>query len=181
LLKEEITKLVDKHGKESVLESAEEVLTNAIQKKVPAEYERLIKPEQIDEIANTIDGALLDVAEASKSVDESYSNKGELLREISQLKTAIQLKEAEAIMTLGGEQAEIDGKVARVKTGAEQDMYRRYMSREERTRLSALEGDLQALDIDLYRTRDLRDDAKLTADLVQSKAYVQANLLKFLS
>src|SRR5690625_8007855 len=40
--------------------------------------------------------------------------KGELLREISQLKTAIQLKEAEAIMTLGGEQAEI-GRASRTE------------------------------------------------------------------
>src|SRR5690625_7383347 len=85
--------------------------------------------------------------------------KGELLREISQLKTAIQLKEAEAIMTLGGEQAESDGKVARGKTGAEQDRYRRYMSREEGTRLSALGGDRQEVDIHLYRTGDLRDGA----------------------
>lgn len=180
-MKTTLQKLIDEHGQEHVLQAAEQILTNSIKKKVPTEYERLIKPEQIDEIANTIDGALLDIAEAGKQVDEAYSNKGDLLKEITQLKTLIQLIEAEAIMTLGGETAVVEGRTARVKTGAEQDMYRRYMSREERAHLAELEGDLQALDINLYKARDLREDAKLSAELVKAKAYVQANLLKFLS
>lgn len=176
-----IQKLADKNGQEEVLKAAEQVLMNSIQKKVPTEYERLIQPKEIELVKSTIDDAILDLAAAGREVDESYSDKGDLLKKISQLRTAIQIKEAEAIMTLGGEQAVIDGKTARVKTGAEQDMYRRYMSREERTELSKLEGELQAIDVDIHKARALRDDAKVTSDLVIAKAYVQANLLKILS
>lgn len=180
-MKEKLQEIINTHGQEDFIKAAEELLSTALQKKVPAGYERLIQPEQIAEVYHTIDDAFLDIRSASKALTDTYENKGSLLKEITQLETEIQIKEAEAIMMLPGENVDINGNMARVKTGAEQDMYRRYMSREERTKLAAKQGELQALDIEIYKARDLRDDAKNTAELIKSKAFVQANLLKFLS
>lgn len=173
--------LIDDYGEENILKAAEQLLTKKLNQKVPSGYVKVVQPEQVEDVLDLIDNSIKDVTEAGKIVQEAYGERSVLIRQITQLETAVKLVEAEAIMTLGGETAIIEGKTARVKTGAEQDMYRRYMSREERTKLAELQGDLKALEMDSYKAKDRWDEAKLTAELIKSRANVQANLLGFLS
>ena len=99
------------------------------------------------------------------------------------LKTAVELKEAEAFMQIQGEgrnqYAYVNDQKVALTNDTLRDAYRQHYSKEERQQLTEVEQELASIDIKIYQTKDAWETAKESADLVKAKAYVQANLLKF--
>lgn len=176
-----LNSLIDDYGEEKVITAAKQLLTNKLQEKTPAGYVPLIQPEKVQESIAYIDNALADVTAAGKEVEQSYAGKVEIIKSIEQLKTSIEIQEAEAFMLLEGNKVQIDGKSVTLSNDKMRDMYRTYVTRESRQRLSELQADLKAIEIKQFKAKDRWDEAKINADLIKSRAYVQANLLNFLS
>ncbi|MEN2464956.1 hypothetical protein [Ornithinibacillus sp. JPR2-1] len=180
MLENEIKSLIDDHGKDNVLKAAEQLLIKNLNRKVPAGYDSLVQPEKIEDTVGYIESALQDVADAGKAVEEAYGEKRNLVRQIEQVKTAIELTEAEAFMQLDGNHAVVDGKKVTLSNDKLRDMYRKYVSREGRSTLANFESELKAIEIDIFKAKDRWEEAKLSADLIKSRANVQASLLQFL-
>lgn len=176
-----LNKLVEEHGAENVFTAAKQILNGKIDSQSDSGYAGLIQPDKVQESVSLIENALRDVTEAGKAVEEAYGDRRSLVKQISQLETSIELTEAEAFMQLEGNKVEVDGKTITLSNDKMRDMYRKYSSREERKQRAELESELKAIEISTYKAKDRWEEAKLSADLVKSRAYVQANLLEFLS
>ncbi len=172
--------LIDDYGNEKVVQAAEQLLDQE-QNKRAGQYHELVTPEKISEDLWLLHESVKDISMAGQAVDDSYANRRDLIKQISQLKTSIELDEAEAFMMLEGNKVEVEGKIVTLSNDKMRDMYRHYVTRDARSKLAILEADLKAIEIDTYKAQDKWKEAKEAADLIKARSYVQANLLKFLS
>lgn len=179
-MKKILESLIDDYGNEIVLQAAEELL-NQEQNKRAGQYHDLVTPEKITDVLHFIDNSLKDIATAGQVVDDAYANRRELVRQIHQLETSIELDEAEAFMMLDGNKVEMDGRVITLSNDKMRSAYQKYVTREPRKKLADLESDLKAIEIDIHKAKEKWDEAKESAELIKARSYVQANLLKFLS
>lgn len=179
-MKEIFESLIDDYGEEKVIKAARQLLSQKLNEKA-AGYSELIKPEKVQDAVELIDRTVQDVAEAGRLVEFAYGDKRSLIKQIANLQTSIELTEAEAFMQLDGNSVVIDGKKVTLSNDKLRDMYRKYVSREERKRLAELESELKAIEVDIFKAKDRWEEAKTNADLIKSRAHVQANLLQFLS
>ncbi len=180
-LNNQIRSLQEEHGKEKLLAAAIEILG----KKVPTDYVRVLDPFELQASLQQIDAAVQDVLEKGKAREEAYGEKIKLLKQKTKLDTQVKLKEAEAFMAIQHEAKSqyviIDNQKVILGNDKMRDAYRRQYSKVEREELSGIEAELNAIDIGLSAAKDAWETAKESADLVKAKAYVQANLLKFLA
>ncbi|MCY8609932.1 hypothetical protein G3M81_12540 [Bacillus paralicheniformis] len=183
-LKDQITALVGEFGKDKVVEAAEELLSAAV-KKIPEGYDSVASPENVDFVVRTIDAAIEDVVEAGKKINAAYGDRASLMRRKAQIETEIQLKEAEAIMSIRGEgrnqYVEVNGEKVALTNDTLRDAYRRTASKVERQELAGITAQLAKIEVELMAAKDDYATAKETADLLKARAHVQGNLLKFLS
>ncbi|PGM44880.1 hypothetical protein CN949_30670 [Bacillus thuringiensis] len=180
-LNNEILSLQEEHGKEKLLAAATKILG----KKVPTDYVRVLDPLELQASLQQIDAAVQDVLEKGKAREEAYGKKADLIKQKVKLKTAVELKEAEAFMQIQGEgrnqYAYVNDQKVALTNDTLRDAYRLHYSKEERQQLTDVEQELASIDIKIYQTKDAWETAKESADLAKAKAYVQANLLKFLA
>lgn len=180
-LNKQIRSLQEVHGTEKLLAAATEILG----KKVPIDYVRVLDPLELQASLQQIDAAVQDVLEKGKAREEAYGRKAELIKQKVKLKTAVELKEAEAFMQIQGEGrnqfAYVNDQKVALTNDTLRDAYRQHYSKEERQQLTEVEQELASIDIKIYQTKDAWETAKESADLVKAKAYVQANLLNFLA
>ncbi|AQY38442.1 hypothetical protein B4918_10740 [Bacillus thuringiensis] len=180
-LNNQIRSLQEEHGKEKLLAAATKILG----KKVPTDYVRVLNPLELQASLQQIDAAVQDVLEKGKAREEAYGEKSKLLKQKTKLDTQVKLKEAEAFMAIQHEGKSqyviIDNQKVILGNDKMRDAYRRQYSKSEREELSTVEAELNAIDIGLSAAKDAWETAKESADLVKAKAYVQANLLKFLA
>lgn len=172
--------LVQEHGQVKVAQAAKQLLDQE-QKKKAGNYHSLVSPDKLAEDLQLYHNALLDISAAGKAVEETYKNKSSIVKQLTQINTSIELTEAEAFMQLEGNKVEVDGKIVTLSNDKMRDMYRKYTSRAERKRLAELEADLKEIEIETFKAKDRWEEAKLSAEMIKSRAYVQANLLHFLS
>lgn len=180
-LNKQIRSLQEVHGTEKLLAAATEILG----KKVPTDYVRVLDPLELQASLQQIDAAIRDVIEKGIEQESAYGKKADLIKQKVKLKTAVELKEAEAFMQIHGEGrnqfAYVNGQKVALTNDTLRDAYRLHYSKEERQQLTEVEQELASIDIKIYQKRDAWGTAKESADLVKAKAYVQANLLKFLA
>jgi hypothetical protein len=182
-LQDGIALLVGKYGKEEVTAAAEKLLACQA-KQVPTDYIKVLAPDQIHATVSQLDAAVEDLDNAGRKSQESYGERGELLRQKAQLETAIELTEAEALMGVKGtgknQYVEWNGEKVELTNDKLRDAYRRAMSAENRKKLAEVEGDLQALEVEKFKAKDNWEMTKEAVDAVKAKAHVQAGLLNFL-
>lgn len=172
--------LIDDYGNEKVVQAAKQLLDQE-QNKRAGQYHELVKPEQIKDDLHLLQQAILDITAAGENLDKAYANRRELVKEIHNLETDIELDEAEAFMMLDGNKVQMDGRTVTLSNDKMRDSYRKYVTRDKRSKLAVLEAELKAIEIDIYKAKDKWDEAKEAAELIKARCYVQANLLKFLS
>ncbi|MCR9040904.1 hypothetical protein QRX25_10645 [Bacillus sp. L381] len=183
-LEDKITTLVGEYGKEKVIEAAEKLLAASV-KKVPEGYDSVIAPDNVQFVAQTIDAAIEDIVEAGQKVDAAYGERASLLKQKTTLETAVQLKEAEAIMQIQGEgrsQYVIwNGEKIALTNDTLRDSYRRSAAESEHRQLADVKAQLAEIEVNIMAAKDAYATAKEAADLLKAKAHVQGNLLKFLA
>ncbi|MER1275518.1 hypothetical protein RJD11_12260 [Bacillus velezensis] len=183
-LEDKITALVGEYGKEKVMNAAEELLNAAI-KKVPAGYDSVVSPENVQFVIQAIDAAVADVVAEGEKVDSAYGERARLMKEKTTLETAVQLKEAEAIMQIQGEgrsQYVIwKGEKIALTNDTLRDSYRRSAAESEHRQLANVKAQLAEIEVNIMAAKDMYATAKEAADLLKAKAHVQGNLLKFLA
>lgn len=146
------------------------------------QYNSLIAPEKVLAQENLTNETIKDVTAAGQALEEAYGERAALVKAITQLEGAIQLEEATAFMNIDDKGVvEVDGKQVKLSNSEMRDMYRRYVSRETRKQLVEKQADLKEIEINIFKAKDRYDESKLVADMIISRSYVQANLLKFLS
>ncbi|MEH7457558.1 hypothetical protein V7183_10075 [Bacillus sp. JJ1127] len=180
-LNKQIRSLQEVHGTEKLLAAAKEILG----KKVPSDYVRVLDPLELQASLQQIDAVVQDVIDKGKAREEAYGEKIKLLKQKTKLETQVKLKEAEAFMAIQHEGKSqyviIDNQKVILGNDKMRDAYRRQYSKVEREELAEIEAELSAIDTGLSAAKDAWETAKESADLVKAKAYVQANLLKFLA
>lgn len=145
-------------------------------------YNHIIGPERLSSVDKLIDATIEDVSNAGEAVEKAYGDRAALQKALTQLDGTIKLTEATAFMQIDEKNmVEIDGKQVKLSNGEMRDMYRRYVSRDLRKEKTEKEADLKEIEINIMQAKDRWEEAKTASDLVQAKAWVQANLLKFLS
>lgn len=183
-VQDQLTILVGQFGKEAVTQAAEQLLSASV-KKVPPGYESLITADKIAFSVQAIDAAVADVVAAGEEVDKAYGERASLLKRKTTLETSIQLKEAEAYMQIRGEARSqyvmIAGEKVALSNEETRKAYARTSAKEERQALAEIEAELNEIEIKIMQARDKYETAKEGADLVKRKAFVQGNLLNFLS
>jgi len=172
--------LIDDYGNEKVIHAAEQLL-NKEQRRRAGQYHELVTPEKISEGLYFVDQAVGDLLTSGKTVQEAYANRAEIVKQITQLETSIELDEAEAFMMADGNKVQIDGKTVTLSNDKMRDAYRKYVTRQPRTKLAELESELKRIEIEIAKAKDNQDTAKQSADILKARIYVTANLLKFLS
>lgn len=146
------------------------------------QYNSLVAPERVLAAEQLTNETIKDVTGAGRAVEAAYGERAVLVKAITQLEGDIQLQEATAFMDIDEKGVvEVDGKQVKLANSEMRDMYRRYVSRETRKQLVEKQADLKEIEINVIKAKDRYDESKLVADMVISRSYVQANLLKFLS
>lgn len=149
------------------------------------EYLSIINPQKLEDTLQQLDQAVVDVIDAGTKREESYGEKRDLLRRKYELEGRVELEEADALMTVRGEgktaHAIVNGETVSLTNDKARDAFRRYASKETRTELAQVEGQLSQLDVDRFKATDGWETAKEAADLVRHKAALQASLLNFLT
>ncbi len=172
--------LIDDYGNEKVTQAAKQLLDRE-QNKRAGQYHELVTPEKLTEDLSLLEDSIKDITAAGQLVNEAYSNRRDLVKEISQLETSIELDEAEAFMMLDGNKVQMDGRTVTLSNDKMRSAYQKYVSREKRLERAELEADLKAIEIDIFKAKDKWEEAKQAAELIKARAHVQANLLRFLS
>jgi len=145
-------------------------------------YNAMIAPEKLLSVSNLVDATIEDLTAAGEAVENAYGERASLVKAIVQLEGAIQLTEAEAFMQIDEKNGVIvDDKPVKLANSEMRDMYRRYVSRDLRKELTEKQADLKEIEIHIFKAKERYDESKVVADMVIAKAYVQANLLKFLA
>lgn len=148
------------------------------------EYLPIINAQKLQDTLQQLDGAVSDVITAGEKRESSYGEKRDLLKRKYELEGRIEVEEAQALMEVKGDGKEahaiVNGEKVSITNDKARDAYRRYASKEARTELAQVEGQLAQLDVDRFRATDAWETAKAVADLVGNKASLQAALLNFL-
>lgn len=180
-LKEQIAQLVTAYGQEKVKHAAEQLL-QATLKKPHAEL-TVLSPKEIQYTADQLDCAISEIGDRQKEKQEAYKNKGDLLKQKTQLETEIKLAEAAAFMNTQSDGKNpvgmIDGKPVTLSNDTMRDAYRRHHSSKQRTRLAEINAEIAVIDVDLQQKNEALHAAKDAAEAAKAKAGLQAALLKF--
>jgi len=183
-LENQLTSLVGQFGKEAVVAAAEELLVASV-KKVPAGYDSIVTADKIAFTIQATDAAVSDVVSAGQAVDKAYGERASLLKQKTQLDTAVQLTEANAIMQIRGEARSqyvmVEGEKVGLNNEEARKAYAKMASANERRQLAEIEAQLNEIEIKIMQAKDNYATAKEGADLVKAKAHVQGNLLNFLA
>lgn len=146
------------------------------------QYNSLIAPEKLLAAENLTTETVRDVTAAGQLLEAAYGERAVLVKAITQLEGAIQLEEATAFMNIDEKGfADVNGKPVKLANSEMRDMYRHYVSRDTRAQLTEKKAFLKEIEVNILKAKDRYDESKLVADMVISRSYVQANLLKFLS
>lgn len=183
-LENQLTMLVGQYGRDAVVQAAEQLLAAAV-KKIPAGYDSVVTADKIAFSVQAIDAAVSDVVAAGEVVDKAYGERASLLKQKTQLETAMQLTEANAIMQIRGESRSqyvmVEGEKVGLNNEEARKAYAKMASQIERKQLAEVEAQLNEIEVKIMQAKDNYATAKEGADLVKAKAHVQGNLLNFLA
>lgn len=182
-LKDGIEKYIAVHGKERVANSINEILGNGA---VSRDKHPIINNNQLQLTVNQLDAGTSDILEAGEKKEEEYKNKADLLKEIRQLQTEIELAEAEAIMEIRGESSRSqyiikDGEKVAMTNDTARDAYMATKSAKYRRKLAEKEAELARIDAKIREVNDKKGIITEGNEGVRAKAGLQAALLKYLS
>lgn len=180
----EFNNLVSQHGVAAVIEAASQMLEKIERPAVPAEYVPVIASDKLHDTVQQLDASVSDIIEKAKGREKVYGDKISLLKRKRELETAIELKEAGAIMEIRGEarsQYVIVGEDKISLTNEEaRKAYAKMAAAEERKQMATVESDLLQIEQKAFWAKDEYEAAIKAGDQVQAKAYVQAGLLNML-
>lgn len=149
---------------------------------VNEQYNSIISADKVAANESLINTAIQDLTTAGEAQENAYGDRASLVKKVKQLEGAIQLTEAEAFMRIDEKGfVEVEGKQVKLANAEMRDMYRYHVSRELRKELHEAQAELSSIEIDIYKAKERYDEAKQVSELIIAKAYVQANLFKFLS
>lgn len=178
---QEMKELMEKYGTEAVVAAVKQLT----QKAIPKENRPIIDDDKLQATVYQLDTAIADILEAGTTLEATYQNKAELMKQARQLDTEIQLTEANAVMEIQGIGKDafvvVGGKKVAITNDTSRDAYRRTTSQDIRKKQATIEAEITRLDISLMRARD-NYNAKLEAfQGVRVKANLQAAMLNYLS
>lgn len=154
-------------------------------REMPAELYHILSPAAVIDTKQQLDACVSDLLEKGSKREQAYDGKKALIGRKYMLETAIQLKESEAFMNNMDE----NGKTGILPNGSQfplnndtnRDIFRKLHSAVERKQLGEVEAELKTIEIDAMQARDSYETAVSNAEIVKSKAFLQANLLRFIS
>ncbi|NIK67902.1 hypothetical protein [Paenibacillus sp. BK720] len=172
------------YGAETLKAVAESMLGQLqTTRQLPAEFYRMLSPEQIEATAYALDSSLDDIIAKGQAREDVYKNRGELVRKRIALENEIKTIEAEAIIN-----GNSDGKVITwedqkypFNNDLARDAFRRTVSRDKRKELAEVEGEIAALEFESFKARDGWETVIQASESARMKARVQAHLLEWLS
>jgi len=179
-----LQQLADTYGMEKMTEAAEAMLGQLeASKQLPAEYARLLSPEQLQNTAIQLDSAMDDIIVRGQEKENCYGNKGELVSQKINLDNQIKINEAVAMVNGGGDAKVIvyEGVTYPFNNEAARDAFRRFVTKELRKQRAELEGEIVKADLKIEQAKDNWNAAVQASHLVQAKANAQAALLNWLA
>lgn len=185
-MKEELQKLFEKYGVDSVAKAVAEAATQHI----PTINTPVVNDSQIINTISQLDAAVADILEAGKKNEETYQNKADLVRRARQLETFIQITEMEAINMICGSGKDAYGiithengtyKQVAVTNDIQRDAFRRHFSATERKELASVEADIKAIEVAQFKAREDLDTKKEALSCIRAKAELQAAALTYLA
>lgn len=185
-MKEELQKLFEKYGVDTVVKAVAEATTQHI----PTINTPVVTDNQIINTISQLDAAVSDILEAGRKNEETYQNKADLARRARQLETSIQITEAEAINTIIGTGKDAygvitysDGTSTKVSLNndTQRDAFRRHFSAAERKELASVEADIKAIEVAQFKAREGLEAKKEALSCIRAKAELQAAALTYLA
>lgn len=185
-MKEELQKLFEKYGVDTVAKAVAEATTQHI----PTINTPVVTDSQIINTISQLDAAVSDILEAGRKNEETYQNKADLARRARQLETEAQIVESEAIMKIEGTGKtafgfvhDDTGKSVKVflTNDIQRDAYRRHHSAHIRKELASVESDIKAIEVAQFKAREDLEAKKEALSCIRAKAELQAAALTYLA
>ena len=185
-MKEELQKLFEKYGVDTVVKAVTEATTQHI----PTINTPVVTDSQIINTISQLDAAVSDILEAGRKNEETYQNKADLARRARQLETSIQITEAEAINTICGTGKDAYGVITypngtstkvSLNNDTQRDAFRRHFSAAERKELASVEADIKAIEVAQFKAREDLEAKKEALSCIRAKAELQAAALTYLA
>jgi len=182
-LKDGVEKYIKVHGKKKVAEAINQILDTGA---APRENHPVVSDSELQLTVNHLDGGISDIIEAGAKKEELYNNKADLLKEIRELETEIELAEAEAIMEIRGESSRSqyimrDGEKVAIGNDTAREALMKNNSAKYRKKLAAKEAELARIDQKLSEVNDEKGTVKESNESIRAKARLQAALLNYLA
>lgn len=148
-------------------------------------YINILKPEILQDTLLQLDAAVSDLIKTGQAKEEAYGQKGDLLKQKTQLETSIALTESNAVMSIEGSgkdaYAVVGNKKVSITNEETRKAFMRVSSKDDRNQLAECEGALQKVEIALFKATDAWQNAQYAANKIEAKAKLQAGLLNFLA
>lgn len=146
------------------------------------QYLPIISADRLKETLDELQRTQTELAAAAQRRWESYQNKASLMKQKTELETAIKLTEAEAFM----EHTEGEGKEQRGIIGDNKILlnnednraaFRRMSSADDRRQLGSVLADLNHIDVEYAHADTAWQEAIEVAAIIKARAALQAKLL----
>jgi len=182
-LKDGVEKYIKIHGKKKVSEAINQILDTCA---APRDNHPVVSDSELQLTVNHLDGGISDIIEVGSKKEELYSNKADLLKEIRQLETEIELAEAEAIMEIRGESSRSqyimrEGEKVAIGNDTAREALMKNKSAKYRKKLAEKEAELARIDQQLSEVNDEKSTVKESNESIRAKARLQAALLNYLA
>lgn len=149
------------------------------------DFIEVLSNEELKATQLQLDTAVSELIEIGTQRESVYGDKAVLAKRARELQTEIQLAESDAIMNVQGSGKDAYGIIGNRKifltNDTARDAYRREASRKEREELAQVEGQLDKINIELFKITDSFNVKAEALRGIQAKARLQAALLESLA
>jgi hypothetical protein len=179
---EQLQGLITVYGKEKVLHFASQLM-EAKKQPLNNAYALLLSVKAITQTLDALDIAAAEIATKSGLKEAAYGGKGDLLKQKFELEKEVKLSEADAFMLVdeSGKFDMVGDKKIPLSNDIMRDAYRRQASKEPRSQLAKIDGEITCIDTQLQQANDALYAAKDALESAKAKAGLQAALLNFIA